>query len=72
MPANPDVERAKIRLARATRFKDRDPDEVAAARTAYNEARVTAWVAETLRTAPPHLTPETEARLARLLAGGAA
>jgi hypothetical protein len=72
MPHDVRVQRALSRVARATRHPDNiDPDEVAAARTALNEAKVQAWVERTLADAPPHLTPQTKAKLARLLAGDA-
>jgi hypothetical protein len=69
MPVDPRVHSAQGRLANACRRKDRTPESVAAARTALNEAKVQAWVEQTLATAPPNLSPETEARLARLLTG---
>jgi hypothetical protein len=54
-------------LARAVRYQ---PEQIDAARTALNEAKVQAWVDKTLAEAPPHLTPETTRRLRRLLQGG--
>jgi hypothetical protein len=71
MPVDPRVHSAQGRLASAYRRSQRDPAEVAVARTALNEAKIQAWVEQTLATAPPHLSPATEAQLARLLPGGA-
>ncbi len=39
-------------------------EQIAAARTALNEAKIRAWVEKTLASAPPHLTPKTKATLA--------
>ncbi len=43
------------------------PEQVTAARTDLNEAKIRAWVEDTLEDAPPHITPSTQATLARLL-----
>lgn len=62
-----------LRLANAAHARAAhrgSPEQATAARIAFNEAKVQAWVAKTLADAPPYLTPETKRRLARLLTGG--
>jgi hypothetical protein len=58
-------QRASAAYARTVRFGT--PEQIAKARTDLNEARVQAWLEKTLAEAPPHLTPSTQAKLARLL-----
>jgi hypothetical protein len=59
------LNQASAAYARAVHYGT--AEEAAAARTELNEAKVRAWVEKYLATAPPHLTPATEARLTRLL-----